>query len=1694
MAELSTNMTYEEQIQSDQHHDKDHIIIKNAAENNLKNISVKIPHNGMTAIIGVSGGGKSTLAHNIIHNEGNRRFLETFSPYVRQFLSRAKKPQVESAENLRASIAINRKLRLASQNTMAHFVNLQDDLANFWSYFSDASCSSCHAPITKSNLAEVVHDIIEQNLTPEHTEILVTTQVKIEEIEYKKYLVLNGYSRILTAQNELRLLTDDDIGDFSLVLTRIPAKKYDLNDILRTLETNNLSPYANIVLRNKEAFAQYILPLDNACKACGTPYTLTRPNKRLFKTNSLGGCKPCKGRGEILDFDLDKIIAKEKILGDAILPWQPDNKRYKYRKISADLDTPFCKLTQKDQQEIITLVMKDLALLDKKRYKLHVYRFLKRFKSDIPCAECDGSGLNKSSHGYRISGINFPTFLELSIEEAYKFFDNATGFQKDLASKIRHKLEILIKLGLGYIALNRKAATLSGGEAQRANIAATINHQLTNVQIILDEPTCGLHPDATRNLIKILQDLGKTNTVIIIEHDLQVIKACEYIIELGPLGGDLGGQVVYAGKAETWRGSASYLPALQEPEDRPCETKTKFTLPASPYVKIPVYSFLENRINTIVGPSGAGKSTLLELIYDELNRSENNVTLMSQDAGHRSSRSSIATLTGAWDHIRNLLAKTDEAESLGLMSKNFSLQVDSKGRCSTCSGLGYLTEDMQFLSDIQILCPECEGKKFSPATLAVTYKGKNPHEILNLTLVDASKLFKLLKVSEQLDILCDLGLGHLKLGSTTLSLSNGELQRVRLALFLFKPTPFLLLDEPTTGLHPQDIKLTFKTLREISKVSTIIAVEHNSTFILGSDHISYVDGGTIHFEGALHTFKESEFAAPYQDMSEFPKRLIQPSQGSLKIKNAHVHNLKNVNLELPLTGITSFVGVSGSGKSSIVKDIIHAESQRRFLDTVSPYARQFIKALPTPDVEINNLPPTVLINQLRNNFAEFENFKGSNVGTATYLANYLRLLFAKTAIQFCPDHPEETLTNSNDISSLIARIEEYGSSRISLLLPILENRKTKAQELLKLAYNLGIAKLRVDDEIKAIEDLLGRDLTKIKYKSLALIVASLIPSRIKNHDGYYDIFNIAKNLGVKSLIISSEAGEHRIGFAGCPICQTAYKKLNPEHFAIVSSLDCPSCASGCENCLDATQDLYVASTKLISKSDKFNSYELGRMPLAKLYDFLAGIQDESPVAKILLPELLNKISLLRTILPPEVTLNRTLASLSSGEQQKVKIARALSLDLTDTIYILDEPSANLHPQDLESILAHIKSLRHKNGVYLIEHDPTSILLGDNVCEIGPGGGRDGGNLVFFGSKDKFLASNTITATHLSQKCELRIIDAEESGNSEKRNTFKFSLNSQINNLKPLSLTLPQQGIVTIAGVAGAGKSSLFNQLAQIEAESHKCSTAYIEFSLDTPFQGKKIVDKTTIGSSRRSVVASYLGIFDYFRDLLAKTLSAQKLGMKKGDFSFNSGKFKCQKCGGAGSLIIADAIPPIPPVTCDACDGGRYDLSEIADVKYQGLNIRDMLQLTISDAATLFSYHKKINSALSLGTELGLGYLSLGQQTDTLSGGERQRIKLLDALKSRQERLLFMLDEPTVGLHIADTIALFRAMRNIVKERKALFITVEHDEVALRMSDYIIELGPKGGQEGGELIACGSIQDLCANPKSVWGQRLKDIC
>ncbi len=1904
------------------------IEVRGARQNNLKNLDLDIPLRELVVVTGVSGSGKSSLVFDTLYAEGQRRYVETFSPYARQFLDRMDKPQVDSIAGIPPAIAIDQTNPVrTSRSTVGTMTELNDHLKLLFARVATLFCHRCGAPVRRDTSESIYADTLDRAASGGDPRLVLTFRVAVPAsfsvAEVRELLQKQGYTRFWDAGTDsndapakpvraTRKRKRADKGGtpsapvtLEVIQDRFRAGAAERGRVLESLEAAlrvgqgrlNLHVVDDSDPARARATWRYSSQLH--CAECDLSYR--EPSPSLFSFNSpVGACETCRGFGRTIGIDYGLVIPDEtkSLRGGAIKPWQTqsysecqDDLLKFAKKRGIPIDVPWRELGAERRQWVIDGegewqkgvwygARRFFAWLETKAYKMHVRVLLSRYRAYTPCVACDGARLKPEALLWRVGsrelaaevlgsnmrvrprgaqwsaarqgtlpGLSLHDLVLMPIERACQFFDRLILPQPLdeaadlLLGEIRGRFRYLVDVGLGYLTLDRQSRTLSGGEVQRINLTTALGTSLVNTLFVLDEPSIGLHPRDMQRVITVMKKLRDAgNSLLVVEHDPQIMLEADRILDLGPGAGERGGDVVFFGSpsqirrsdrsltgaylsgrktvgAGSGRGpSAPHTPAANAPVEVVAEARSNRWLELQGArqhnlknidVRIPL-----KRLVCVTGVSGSGKSTLVEdILYPALLKYRgkpteapgefaglrgadliDDIVMVDQNAIGRTTRSNPASYVGAFDAIRALFAGEPAAQERKYTPGTFSFN-SGNGRCPTCSGNGFEHVEMQFLSDVYLRCPDCNGRRYRDEILEIKREGANGRrasiaEVLDMTVTEALAFFAdSREVNARLAPLGDVGLEYVKLGQPVPTLSGGEAQRLKLAGHLAEADSVVssvthrgklfLFDEPTTGLHFEDVAKLLRAFRKLLAAGhSLLVIEHNLDVIRAADWIIDLgpeggeNGGQIVCTGTplevarqTHSFTGQALSAYARALAagvstdnplELPageesKRAVAESaapyrrgnghgRDSIVIHNAREHNLKNLDVEIPRDRFTVITGVSGSGKSTLAFDILFNEVQRRYLESLNAYARQFVQPASRPDVDaIFGIPPTVAIEQRTSRGG-----RKSTVATLTEIYHFLRLLFVKLGTQYCPDC--DVPIEPQSAASIAARLQrDFKGKRIALLAPLVLARKGYYTDLARWAAKKGFKTLRVDGS--SISTARWPRLSRFTEHTIELPIAELdVDSR--SDTALQLALSRALDFGKGVVHVLGPKSERTLVFStkrACPSCGRSFSELDPRLFSFNSKHGwCESCfgtgvelpAGGNE---DAESDALWSDAEAdeaqpcstcaghrlnpVALNVRFRNRSIAALTghsveaTAEFVESLQLSEREKQIAHDLLAEIRGRLSFLHRVGLGYLQLDRSAPTLSGGEAQRIRLAAQLGSNLQGVCYVLDEPTIGLHPRDNQILLGALAQLSGaRNTLVVVEHDEETIRRADHVLDLGPAAGVHGGQLVGCGTVQDLIDNpRSTTGRFLRQPLQhpsqpLRCVEED----TERLLLARVDLH----NVREVDIRIPLGRLVVVTGVSGSGKSTvardvlyanLKKQLGADGGSNRKAARARARSligcdditgieNVDRVLE----VDQTPIGKTPRSCPATYIGFWDDIRRIYAETTEARIRGYTASRFSFNTAGGRCEACEGQGVKTIEMSFLPDVKVLCDVCGGRRFN-SETLSVLWRERSIGDVLSMSVDDAVEFFHAHTRVHHALKLLQDVGLGYLTLGQQSPTLSGGEAQRIKLVSELakvrvdapapRQIQKHTLYVLDEPTVGLHMADVEKLIHVLHRLVAAGNTA-VVVEHNLDIMAEADWIIDMGPEAGEGGGRVVAEGSPAQVARRAKvSHTGRALQEF-
>ncbi|MDR4496415.1 MAG: excinuclease ABC subunit UvrA [Candidatus Scalindua sp.] len=834
---------------------------------------------------------------------------------------------------------------------------------------------------------------------------------------------------------------------------------------------------------------------------------------------------------------------------------------------------------------------------------------------------------------------------------------------------------------------------------------------------------------------------------------------------------------------------------------------------------------------------------------------------------------------------------------------------------------------------------------------------------------------------------------------------------------------------------------------------------------------------------------------------------------TISIRGARQHNLKSININMPRDSLVVITGVSGSGKSSLAFDTIYAEGQRRYIESLSSYARQFLDQMQKPDVDIiEGLPPTIAIEQRTSHSGP-----RSTVATTTEIYDYLRLLFAKVGTPFCFNCGIAITRQTVDqILHRVSLISE--GTKIIVLAPIIKGKKGEHKEVFQTIRRKGFIRTRVDGIISDVNT--ETKLSRYKIHNIDIVVDRLVVKE-DMRKRLYDSITTALELGEGIVIVSQEMGKKwdDIVFSerySCPQCGMGYEELAPRMFSFNSPYGaCQEC-DGLGMILEDDPDLYCPDYEFMDyhiceacngarlkpealavKIKGKSIHEVTAMTIEKVFAFFQSVRfggERDTIAKGIIKEILVRLSFMLDIGLYYLTLERKSHTLSGGEAQRIRLSTQVGTGLTGACYVLDEPTIGLHQRDNDKLIHTLKRMKDLgNTVIIVEHDETTIRSADYVIDLGPGAGKHGGEVVAEGTVNEIVSvKSSLTSQYLTHELRIEIPSFRKTVDLNNSIVIK---EARENNLKSIDVRIPLKVFCCITGVSGSGKSTLINDILYKSLMKELYHSRLKAGKFDKIIGIEKIdkvidIDQSPIGRTPRSNPATYTNLFNHIRKILAQTKESKMRGYKPARYSFNVKGGRCEHCGGQGTKRVSMHFLPDVFIDCEQCRGKRYN-SETLEITYKGKSISDILDLSVDEAYDFFRNIQSIERILRTLREVGLGYITLGQSSTTISGGEAQRVKLSTELaKQSTGKTLYILDEPTTGLHFADIHNLLKILHRLTEKGNTV-IVIEHNLDVIKTADYIIDMGPEGGERGGEIVACGTPEEVAASERSYTGMYLK---
>ncbi len=1617
------------------------ILVRGAEAHNLQGFDVEIPRRSLTVITGVSGSGKSSLAFDTLFREGQRRFLETLPAFARHFVGGLGRPAARSIEGLGPAVALGQRSSQANPRSTV------GTLTEGW-------------------------DLLR----------LLFARLGTGPGGVQPSRGLFSFNGAEGACPRCQGLGVEDCLDLDLLVAD-PAKSLRAG-ALHVSTPNGYLMYSQVTLA----------VLDEVLHAHG-------------------------GSVDIPWQELSDEVRRVVLYGSERLkvPYgkHPLESRLKWTGITArPRQDGFYRGLVPVMEEILRGKRNDSIL---------------RFVQTGPCSACGGARLRPEALAVTWRGRRIVDLAALSVgelREALLAPDAAVvsaAAEAAVLAPIRDELlarcNLMLELGLGYLSLDRPAPSLSRGEAQRLRLLGLALGELRGLLLVLDEPTAGLHPSEVGPLIRVLQRLrDQGQTVVVVEHEARLVRAADWLIDLGPGPGPAGGQLL-------WSGPPSDLLGLPLGADA---TPTQLWLAGTQAKPTPAPRLERGTIgfqglhrhnlqhldvelalgalNVVTGRSGSGKTSLLDEVVACCRAQADSpfhriVTVDAEPIG-RTPRSNAATYTGAFDLIRDLFAASPEAKARGFGKGHFTFNT-AGGRCEACEGAGVVEVGMRHLGSVDLICETCAGRRFHPEVLAVQLRGRSVADLLEGSIAEAAEFFagnpRLRRI---LTALLDVGLGYLPLGQPATTLSGGEAQRVKLATELAKTgsgPALIALDEPSTGLHAADVDVLLGAWdRLLDAGHTLLVADHDLQIIRHADLVLDLgpgggpEGGRLVAAGSPQNIAACAASATGVALREGPSPLppsrVVATAPTIELEGVRTHNLRAIDVRLPATGLTVVTGPSGSGKSSLVFDTLLAEAQARFADLVSPWARRLLPKGGGADFDAaRGLQATLALPQR----AGRRNPRAS-VGSATELDALLRLLYARAG-----ERPVATPAQPELWAADFSVHSERGACPACKGLGFLQRCDP---ERLVSHPEKALAGGAMDGS------RFGAYLGEAHGQFVATLRQAAATAGLNLGRPWRDLGPAERDLAMRGSgeVIHEVAwayqrgkaeGVHHlatpwVGFA--TLVEREYERVHAdakgeELEALLVDLPCPACAG--EGLRDLPRSVSFGGLRLP---------ELRALPVGAALAWCAGLEQTLSARLLQLTAGLRQDLLLRLRALEEAGLSylaiqRELASLSGGEAQRVRLAAALGGGLVGVTYVLDEPSRGLHPRDVARLGGVLRRLAEQSAVVIVEHEAALIAAADQVLELGPGAGPEGGRLLAMGSPADLTAqSESRVGALLRRPRRVSTMQAHCVGGLDVR-----VRGAHLHNLNQFDVAFPIGALVTVTGVSGSGKSSLVLEVLAPSLRNHlqgrvPVGCAGLELAAGIEFTQVLSADQAALGTAWNSSVLSLTGLGDSLRKRFAATPQAKALKLRATAFSTATSGGRCEACEGRGLRVVAMDLLPDVTVGCETC-GGRRFRPEVLGCLLDGRSIADLLEASVAELAGVFAADRTLAKPLGALMDVGLGYLRLGQEGANLSEGELQRLRLADLLADPLAgRAAILLDEPTRGLGFEDLDRLAAQLHRLAQAGH-LVVAVTHDLDLIQASDWIIDLGPEGGEAGGWIVVEGTPETVRACAVSYTGQALAQL-
>ncbi|MFD0931667.1 AAA family ATPase [Psychroflexus salinarum] len=1488
--------------------------IKNAYQNNLKNLDLEIPEHQLIVMTGLSGSGKSSLAMNVIANEGYRHFLESLPAYNQQNGQAIPTAEVDEIQDLPPVIKVEQSKRFQSITT------------------------------TFGTLSELT---------------------SIFRILFARYSGEETMSKSLFSFNHPKGACEvcRGIGE---------AEYIDLNKVIG--DENKTLREGAITTTLPNGYIVY------------SQITVEELNK------------VCKAHGFHVDIPWKELSEEQK---NVVLNGS-DRLKVFYGKHGLESRLRWSGIKAKPREEGyykgMLPIMQNILRLDRNPNIL-------KFASSKICPSCKGGRIKAEHLEYKWKGQNFKAWMDLTLNDLYDKLNAlklSTG-ETYLVDKIRIQVLDLIRLGMGNYRLSTPSLDISSGDGQRIKLINQVNSRLQGILYVFDEPSIGLSADYQSYLIHILNRLiPRGNTVMVVEHDLDFIKAADWIIELGPKAGINGGEVIFNGAKENFL-KAKHLesPTLSALESNISNIDNY----KKGSKKVSAESF-QPQANTLSVISHKTPKLVERITKFCENENLNLLTVTDQPIG-KTPRSNPATYTGLADKIRDLLAKTTTAKSRKLTKSYFSFN-NKKGRCGTCEGAGVITLSMSAMGTINQVCPICNGKRFKPEVLDVHYKEKNIADIYSLSIEDAFDFFEgEKKITEILSLMKQLGLGYIKLGQPSNTLSGGEAQRIKLTKHFAKRSKqtLLVLEEPSIGLHYQNVNQLLDALNQLKQQTAgILCFENHSLFQKHCD---------IWVDNALKV-------KPIELKTGKPQQ-----QEHISIRGARTHSLKDLDLNFPKHQLSVVTGVSGSGKSSLVIDTIHGFGLQEMTKQFSAYQQSRVGVNFQFEVDhIEGLTPSICVTRKQKNHAQ-----RSDIAKQTGIDKLLRFAFSRKAHYEGEELSASHFSNTHELGKCEV-CEGHGQE----LLPdlnklVLDEEKSIATGLF--AHNKAIGyygdpKGQHMAILKKVGASYGFDLNT-PFKALTPQQKQVLLYGTGDKIWEADwVYQTKTRQGTQALTMTWDG---LFSYLQDEYLKTRKNKNISQLTALFSYRECNHCkASG----LKPERLKFTIAGKSIN-TIKSMDFKTLKVWISKHTD--AKTVDGKLLAKIE-THLINTITRAKELHIDHLQLNRKSTSLSGGENQRLALIKQLNSPLKGITYLLDEPSAGLSQENIPDLIQILKELVEKgNTVIVIEHDKSIIRAANHIVQIGPKAGQSGGYITYQGDFEGLLQHKD-THSFLKSPSKTRQLKAAKT-HINIQNLAKHSL-------KKNRLELPIGGITALTGRSGVGKTTLVKDiLIPSINNSQPVNCSAIDFP--KAYNGAHYFEPKKLRAYASTLVVSYL---DFLK--VITSVFARETKLKVSDFSYKTKKSQCPNCKGKGFLETSLDITANSIETCEVCQGKRYQ-QHILDHKVKSKHIAEVLSMNILELKKWFTGFKVPEKTMNFIKSLeavGLEHLKLEQTVLSLSSGEKQRLLLLNWLLDAPKHELFVLDEPSTGLHYADIDLLYTILEKL---------SVDNDILVIEHNPYLLE-------------------------------------